>query len=121
MCKDPTRALKKQLNSIVKSYNSVCNYIKLPVLIGEYNPGYIYGKYKIHKNVDNPPIRPIISQIPSPTYNIAKTLNKLITPFSPTNYSLKDTDELLDLIKTTRPIGILAPLDVESLHQRTLR
>ena len=89
--------------------------MKLPVLVGDYNPGYIYGNCKIRKDINNPPLRPIISQIPSPTYNMAKFLNLILEPFLPTKHSIQSTDELLDLLKITKPKGILASLDVESL------
>jgi len=44
---------------------------------GGYEPGYIYGTAKIHKNAsDTPPLplllRRIISRVTSPTYEIAK-------------------------------------------------
>ena len=78
---DPSTALKNKLNKIIRSNNAVINYKKLPELVGDYQPGYIYGNCKIHKNTDNPPLRPIISQIPSPTYTIAKEINKIIEPY----------------------------------------
>ena len=39
---DPIKNLKKQLNYIAKANNAVSNYMKLPVLVGDYKPGYIY-------------------------------------------------------------------------------
>ena len=35
---DPIKNLKKQLNDIIKTNNEVSNYIKLPVLVGDYSP-----------------------------------------------------------------------------------
>lgn len=113
---NPSNQLKKKLNAIIKHNNGVANNLKLPELVGDYKPGYIYGNCKIHKNENNPPLRPIISQIPSPTYRIAKTLTKIIEPYLPNRYSLKSTDEFLDVIKVIQPNGILASLDVESLY-----
>ena len=78
---DPSTALKKKLNKIIRSNNAVTNHRKLSELVEYYQPGYIYGNSKIHKSKDNPPLRPIISQIPSPTYAIAKKkINKIIEP-----------------------------------------
>ena len=113
---DPSEELKKKLNQIITANNAVSNHKKLPKLVGEYHAGYIYGNSKIHKNKQDPPLRPIISQIPAPTYSIAKEVNKIIEPYLPTNYMLKSTDEFLDLLKITQPKGILASLDVESLY-----
>ena len=48
--------------------------MKAPALVGDFNPGYIYGNCKIHRDTNNPPLRPVISQIPSPTYEMTKFL-----------------------------------------------
>lgn len=49
---------------------------------GGYEPGCIYGTAKIYKNASDPPspllLRRIISQVTSPTYEIAKKLNNVI-------------------------------------------
>ena len=96
---NPSEKLKKKLNTLVNANNAVSNCHKLPKLVGEYHAGYIYGNCKIHKNANDPPLRPIISQIPAPTYQIAKELNKIIEPYLPTDYILKSANELLDLIR----------------------
>ena len=46
---------------------------------------------------------------------MAKFLNSVIEPYILDRYSIKRTDELLDLLKVTQPIGILASLDVENV------
>ena len=69
----------------------------------------------MHKNATDPPLRSIISQVLSPTYSILKELNTLITPYLPQKYSIKSTDELLLLLRTTQPKGMLASLDIENL------
>ena len=53
--------------------------------------------------------------IPTPTYKLAKKLNDLIKPYIPSDYSLKSTDDFIDLLRSTRPDGLIASLDVESL------
>ena len=73
--------------------------MKLPNHVGYYNAGYINGKCKIHKDQQNPALRPIISQIQSPTYDMAKFWNSLIKPYLPPRHSIRSTDELLDLLK----------------------
>ncbi|KAF2351900.1 hypothetical protein FHG87_017344, partial [Trinorchestia longiramus] len=57
----------------------------------------------------------IISQIPTPTYEVAKQLNRIISPYLPAKYQINSTDEFLQIIRVTRPQGIIASLDVESL------
>jgi len=111
--KDPTEVLKKEANDLITMLNAVQGDLHLQKIIGDYGPGYIYGNVKIHKP-DNP-LRPIISQVLTPTYQLAKTLNKIITPFIPNQYMLKSTDDFLDLLQNHNSTGIIASLDVESL------
>ena len=55
------------------------------------------------------------SLCPTPTYKLAKALNKIITPFIPNQYSLQSTNDFIDLIHSSNSQGIIASLDVESL------
>ena len=87
--------------------------LKLPKIIGDFQPGYIYGNVKTHKN--NNPLRPIISQVLTPTYNLAKLLNNIITPYIPRDYMLHSTNQFIDLLNSNQCLGITASLDVESL------
>ena len=60
-------------------------------------------------------MRLIISQKPAVTYKIAKALLELITPYTPSQYSLKSTDEFLDIMRAASPSPLMASMDVESL------
>ena len=66
----------KQINKIITVNNAEIDNIKLPKIIRDFKPSYIYGKIKIHKPGN--PLRPIISQIPTSAYYIAKTINNII-------------------------------------------
>ena len=111
--KDPTNTLKQKANKLIETLNAVKDDINLPKIIGDHQPGYIYGNVKIHKN--NNPLRPIISQIPTPTYNLAKSLNKIISPYISNEYMLKSSSDFIDLLHSNQSKGIVASLDVESL------
>lgn len=111
--KDPTDALKARVNRLITSANAVVGGVHFGKIVGEYAPGYAYGNVKTHKT-DNP-LRPIISQIPTPTYRLAKRLNDLLQPYLPAGYSLRSVDEFLDILRTRQPKGLLASIDVESL------
>ena len=52
-------------------------------------PSQLYGLPKIHK--DKTPLRPIISQIGSYTYNLAKFLVPILKPLTTNKYSIKDS------------------------------
>ena len=111
--KNPTEALKTKINKIIAKNNSTSKNIKFEKLSGEYTMGYCYGNVKTHKPGNK--LRPIISQIPAPTYKLAKRLCTLLTPFIPTTYSMQSASEFLDILKTNKGKGVIASLDVESL------
>lgn len=114
--KDPTEKLKKKLNKLIEVVNAVRGPNELNKLVGHFEPGYLYGNPKIHKCLKNPPIRPIISQICTPTYEIAKTLNSILRKYIPAKFMIESTDEFLNILRATdNKNGLLASLDVESL------
>ena len=70
-------------------------------IIGDYSPGYLYGTVKVHKS-DPRSIRPIISQITTPTYKIAKNLDNLIKKYMPCKFMLNSRNEFLDILKNKK-------------------
>ena len=81
------------------------------------SPARLYGLAKIHKDLINgiPKFRPIISQIGSPTYNLAKFLTKYITPLTSNEYTIKDSFEFSSNISSQDHSLFMASLDVDSL------
>ena len=110
---DPTDNLKKKANKLIAAANAEVEGVHFREIIGEYKPGYLYGNVKIHK--DGNPLRPIISQVPTPTYEVAKQINKLVTPYIPTTNTLKSSADFITVLRCNEPNGILASLDVQSL------
>jgi hypothetical protein len=113
--KDPTENIKKRLNTLVEVVNATQSVQHLKKLEGHYEPGYLYGNPKIHKTLSDPPLRPIISQIGTPVYEISKTLNNIITKFMPKEHVIDSTYEFVEICKTIEQPKCLASLDVESL------
>jgi hypothetical protein len=108
--------LKRKVNDIVREVNSQTETEIFKKLVGHYKPGYIYGNCKIHKDEKNPPLRPVISTIPTPTYEISKTINKIITSYMPKCYSVNSTREFIDVLNSHTPDNtIMGSLDVVSL------
>ena len=67
-------------------------------------PGKFYGTAKIHKilptdNVDKLRIRPIVSNINTSTYELAKYLAKLLSPLSCSQYTVNNTKHFIKWIK----------------------
>ena len=73
LTRNPVPDLKVKVNDLIHSANSQSSTKQFNPIIGEYKPGYIYGTVKTHKNGN--PLRPIVSQIPTPTYETSKKLN----------------------------------------------
>ena len=71
-------------------------------------PGLFFGLAKIHKmqpndkNVDNLPIRPVISNIGTATYQTSKYLAELLKPLAKSQYTMDSTDNFLERIKNIR-------------------
>ncbi|XP_076047455.1 uncharacterized protein LOC143028992 [Oratosquilla oratoria] len=71
------------------------------------------GTVKTHKPGN--PLRPIISQISSPTYQIAKSLNRLLTPYVPNSFCLSSATDFIDILKSQESFNHIASMDVTSL------
>ena len=66
--------------------------------------GKFYGTTKRHKlkngnSVDDLPLRPIISNVGTASYRLAKYLAKLLSPLSRSQYTVNSTKEFINMIK----------------------
>ena len=111
--KNPTEEIKKEANQVIDRINALSSSTKIPRIKGDFEPGYIYGNIKTHKNGN--PLRPIISQIPTPTYRLAKHLNTLLSPYIPSKYRVQSSSDFLQVVRSATSEGTIASLDVESL------
>ena len=84
-------------------------------------PGKFYGNAKVHKlltnNVDDLPLRPIISNIGTATYEMAKYLANLLAPLGKSKYTITNTKEFVKYIQKQKvPDGYkIVSFDVVSL------
>ncbi|XP_066956243.1 uncharacterized protein [Macrobrachium rosenbergii] len=113
LTKNPVDEIRREANRIIETVNVASNALHLPPITGDYDLGYIYGDIKTHKQ--GKPLRPIISQIPAPTYQLAKKLNTILTPYVPSSHSLKSSVEFLEALRAAPHEGCIASMDVESL------
>ncbi|KAJ0170974.1 hypothetical protein K1T71_013746 [Dendrolimus kikuchii] len=113
---DPTDKVTKQTIAVMKKHSE-----KLSLDVSALTPSCakapkLYGLPKIHKN--NIPLRPIVSQLDSPTYrlaqHLAKTLNNLR---GNTPYHVKDSFDFISAIEnlTLAEDEVLVSFDVQSL------
>ena len=113
-----TSKVKKKINDIAKRFKETNeSMFKLLKRTGEFNNGHLYGLPKIHKNVKQPPLRPIISMTGTVTHDIAQYLNSIIRPYLNSNYIVKSSNEFLMHINNVKlePGQQMLSLDVESL------
>ena len=78
-------------------------------------PASFYGLPKIDK--DNVPLRPIMSAIESPTYELSKYLANILSPLPNNKYTVKNSAFFVEKIRTMSvdPDEILVSFDVVSL------
>ena len=66
--------------------------------------GRAHGSAKVHKVFERiPPLRPIIDTIGSTHYGVGKFISKLLNPLTQNAYSLKDSFEAADRIRSIPP------------------
>ena len=113
-----------------RKVQNILRKIKSKLTINQYtqlypsgsSPGKLYGSAKIHKlsnddNVEKLPIRPIISNIGTATYLLAKYLSKLMSPLSISEYTVSSTKDFVQNIRTSKvPTGYyMVSFDVKAL------
>jgi hypothetical protein len=64
------------------------------------NTGKLYGTCKVHK--PGFPVRPIVSMVNTPVYNLAKYLDNIIKPSIPDKFSINSNTEFLERLKGFR-------------------
>ena len=111
--RNTTEQLTKDVRKAIQDVNTQCKKRIFKEPTGDYEPGYLYGNVKTHKPGNK--LRPIISQVTTPTYETAKQLDNIIKPYIPSKYMLKSRDEFINIIQTTKPENAPSSLDVESL------
>ena len=86
------------------------------------SPGKFYGTGKIHEvpkngNIDQLPIRPIVSKLNTATYQLAKHLSKMLSPLREPEYTIESTKHFMGIIQRKKvPKGFqMASFDVKSL------
>ena len=102
---DPTAATERKIQKVLKKIKSKFSEqeYKRSYPIGS-APARFYGTAKLHKlkndsTVDDLPIRPIISNINTASYQLAKYLAKLLSPLSTSEYTVKSTSDFITHIK----------------------
>ena len=119
---NPTPKLEKKLNDTLRELwvAGEINKTGYDRLRATYSTTpQLYGLPKIHK--PEVPLRPIVSSIGSPTYNLAKFLTHIVSPLSgKTSSFVKDSRDFVEKVRMLRPEegSILVSFDVTSLFTK---
>ena len=101
---DPTSKLESKVQRILRKIKSKLpeNIYKKLYPTGS-APGKFYGNAKIHKlssnDVDDLPLRPIVSNIGTATYETGKYLAKLLSPLSKSDYTINSAKQFVNYIR----------------------
>ena len=112
--KRPYNQIKTRINQLITIANNFGTKYFASIR-GHFTPGYLYANPKIHKSMHDPPIRPIISQVGTVTYDLTKTLCNIISPYMSRNFMINSTYEFLEIARGTENVKLLASFDVENL------
>ena len=80
-------------------------------------PGILYGRAKIHKPIKDsvPRFPPILSDIGTPTYQIARFFVLLLAPLTSNEYIIKNPFSFSEELSTFDSNLVMASFDIESL------
>ena len=125
---DPTKVTERKVQNHLRKIKSKFspNEYKQLYPTGS-SLGKFHGTAKIHKlsqgdQVEKLPIRPIISNIDTATYRLAKHLAKLLSPLITSEYTVKSTKDFIGKLRTVKvPKGYqMVSFDVKALFKRTI-
>ena len=117
--KDTTTKIQNKVNSLVKSWENkslINNLLAKDLKSSNAVPSRFYGLPKIHK--ESIPVRPIVSYVGSPTYNLASFFSSTISKnTTPPRSKIINSFELVKKLKNVNVPDnyVLASLDVVSL------
>lgn len=118
MKKDPTKRIETDIQrTLVKLQDKgeITPSEAFRLRPGDSKAPHLYGLPKIHK--DNVPLRPIVSSIGSPTYDLAKFLARIISPLAGNTTSfVQNSTHFTDILKEANAENcIIVSFDVKSL------
>ena len=122
VAKDPTAALERKMNSVLLDLRRAGRlpgntYYQLHSSAGQVPR--LYGLPKVHKQ--DVPLRPIVSFVSSPTYQLSKFLTSLLSPIvGLSDHHVRNSQHFVQCVNTQklRDIEVLVSFNVVSLFPR---
>ena len=120
---DPTKTLESKVQRSLRKLKSRLSQYEYKKLYPTGScPGKFYGTAKLHKlpvngKIDDLPIIPIVSNINTATYQLAKHLSKVLSPLRESEHNITSTKDFIRQIKKKPiPVGYeMVSFDVKSL------
>ena len=121
---DPTASFQTKVQNLLRSMkNKFTKAEYQQVYPSSSQPGLFFGLAKVHKlkddqkSVENLPLRPVISNIGTSTYQISKYMASLLAPLTKSKQNIESTQDFINKLRTLRiPEGYkMVSLDVVSL------
>ena len=105
---DPTKTLESKVQRVLRKIKHVVDEkLHNRLYPTSSKPGSFYGTAKVHKlkereGVDKLTLRPIISNIGTATYEIARYLAELLAPLGKSKHTISNTKDFITRLKTER-------------------
>ena len=105
LTKDATHATERKIERVVQKMKmKLPSNIYLKIYSVGSASGKFYGTTKVHKlspndTINELPLRPVVSNIDTTTYDLSKYLAKLLFPLSESEYTIKNTKYFIEKIK----------------------
>ena len=118
LTKDPTDAIERKTTLLLKKA-SLTEEIRRRLSPAGSRPPRLYGLPKIHK--DGVPLRPIVSNIGAPTYQLAKHLSGLLNQLTGrTAHHVKNSFHFIEILESLqiKPGDLMVSFDVVSLFTK---
>ena len=103
---DPTKSFQARVQrTLLKMKNSFTPNQYKRLYPSSSRPGRFFGLAKVHKlkdgdrNVSNLPLRPVISNIGTATYELSKYLAELLQPIAKSEYTINSTKDFVQKIR----------------------
>ena len=108
--------VRQTLNNLVSS-KAISEELCSKLVPSGSRPGVMYGLSKVHKPLVNgfPKLRPILSAINTPTYNLAKFLVSVMAPLTTNCYTVKDSVSFAADIRSQNTKYKMCSFDVDAL------
>ena len=117
LTKDPTDSIERKTILLLKK-SSPTEETRQQLCPAGSRPPRLYGLPKIHK--EGVPLRPIVSNIGTPTYQLSKHLSGLLNPLTRNSvHHVKNSFHFIEILKSLKikPDYLIVSFDVVSVHK----